>query len=327
MQNRKLSGAALASHEAKLAGVRLPLLGAALTNSRAKRLGRRRSEMVGVVGLMARINKEFPVDEPMKIGGRQVLSFEDAVKGHELLDEQTPWDGHFEAENFVLVDHFAGDPCEEDLLRLRDLGDDYPVGEVEDDFEEGFELLALGDERYEEMVAKRRRTDRLIDLRVCGTRREAMIREGLRKIHDGRTESHVSEPARKRRKHDARHGRCGVRTVDQTERVASLERQFVPPEPMIVGPAEPVGLTPDEVAYQQWYEAELGQRTTEYFEALQGLSTAEEVVEKKAAALEDLGVQVPIRGSHGSLANISAAKARVRTATPEELAMPERLAQ
>lgn len=117
MQNRKLSGSALASHEAKLAGVRLPLRGAALTNSRAKRPGGRRSEMVGIVGLMTQINKEHPIDQPMMIGDQVVEQFPESAE----VDDRVPWDGVFESdENFAVSDESTGEVSLDDRVRLRE---------------------------------------------------------------------------------------------------------------------------------------------------------------------------------------------------------------
>ena len=191
--------------------------------------------------------------------------------------------------------------------------------------EEGLEKLLEADRVFDkERLSWKRRVAKTVDLYVaCGCRRDALLRKGLRELHGGRDdESHVSEPTRKRRKHDARHERGAMRTVDQTARLAGLERQAVPVEL-----PELPKLTEDEVEYQEWYEAEAKKRTTEYFVALKHLATAEEVVAEKAAGLESLGVQVPIRGSHGSLENVAAAKAKILAATPEDLALPERLAQ
>lgn len=201
------------------------LAGAALKSHLAKRRGRR-TEMPGIVGLVAqwkeRLDKEFPVDEPMKIGDSVVLQFPKA----ESLDGRVPWDGEVRLdENFEAVEESAdvesivthgvenldaavmeAEEAEEvstttksrcvvfsdglalDPLMWAELHEETETAEKnmvdKQAFEAGLQAMLKADEVYEEIAElRKRRVDELIDLAVCGSRREAMLRNHLRVLH------------------------------------------------------------------------------------------------------------------------------------------------
>lgn len=121
MQVRKLAGAALLSHLAKARGEKLPLRGAALINHLAARPGGRgRVEMMGVVGILARLDEEFPVDEPMKIGEQVVEQFPEVAE----LDGRVPWDGEFAADEFITSEGL-NDPSSADVARIQAVAADH----------------------------------------------------------------------------------------------------------------------------------------------------------------------------------------------------------